>query len=267
MNIRKYLSLTRNGILESLHFRLSMFVMIIGNILYLIVVYFLWKAIYESSGTDVVNGMTFTDTLIYLVLATALFNFMEMYFVWEMGRNIQSGKIVLDLIKPMEYRNFLFWEYSGTYITNFLFSFLPTFIIVSVVTGGAIHFGMNLVYFILSVILAISINYSIDFFVGTICLYTESIWGINIMKQVVVLLFSGATIPIAFFPETLKNVAYALPFQSIFNAPLSLLLSDAPDTALLTQTFGLQIFWVVFMFLLDKVFWKFSLRKITVNGG
>ena len=267
MNIKKYLSLTRNGILESLHFRLSMFVMIVGNILYLIVVYFLWKAIFESSGTDVVNGMTFTDTLIYLVLATALFNFMEMYFVWEMGRNIQSGQIVLDLIKPMEYRNFLFWEYSGTFITHFLFSFLPTFIIVAVVTHGAIHLGMNLVYFAISVILAISINYSIDFFVGTICLYTESIWGINIMKQVVVLLFSGATVPLAFFPETLKNVAYALPFQSIYNAPLSLLLNEAPDQAMLTQTFGLQIFWVIFMFLLDKIFWKISLKKITVNGG
>ena len=141
MNLKKYLALTRAGIIESLQFRLSFIVMVIGNMLYLIVVYFLWKAIYASAGTDVVNGMTFSDTLIYLVLATALYNFMEMYAVWEIGRNIQTGKIVLDLLKPMEYRKLLFWSYSGTFVMQFLFTFLPTFIVVAIVTHGAIPIG------------------------------------------------------------------------------------------------------------------------------
>ena len=125
MKLKKYLTLTRAGIIEALQFRLSFLVMVVGNMLYLIVVYFLWKAIYASAGTDVVNGMTFTDTLIYLVLATALFNFMEMYTVWEIGRNIQSGKIVLDLLKPMEPRSYLFWTYSGNFVVNFFSTFLP----------------------------------------------------------------------------------------------------------------------------------------------
>ena len=92
MNLKKYFTLTRAGIIEGLQFRASAAVMVAGNILYLIVVYFLWKSIYASSGQDIVNGMTFTDTLIYLVLATALFGFMEMYTVFEMGRNIQDGR-------------------------------------------------------------------------------------------------------------------------------------------------------------------------------
>lgn len=267
MKLKKYLALTRAGILESLQFRLSAVVMVIGNILYLIVVYFLWKAIYASSGTDVVNGMTFTDTLLYLVLATALFNFMEMYFVWEMGRCIQSGKIVLDLLKPMKYRKYLFWSYSGTFVTNFFFTFLPTFIIVAAVTHGAIHLGLNLLYFVVSVILAISINYSIDFIVGTICLYTESIWGINMMKQVIVLLFSGATVPLAFFPEPLKTITYYMPFQSIYNAPLSILLNAHPDAKTVVTTLGTQLVWCVVMSVISRAFWKVSVRQITVNGG
>ena len=267
MNLRKYLTLTRAGIIEALQFRLSAFVMFIGNILYLIVVYFLWKAIYASAGTDVVNGMTFSDTLIYLVLATALYSFTEMYAVWEIGRAIQSGKIVLDLLKPMEYRSYLFWSYSGSFVTNFCTTFLPTFLAVCLVTHGAVPLGINLLYFAVSVVMAIIINYSIDFMVGTICLFTESIWGINIMKQVIVLLLSGATIPLAFFPETLRQIAYFLPFQSIYNAPLTILLdgSARPETVL--PILGLQLFWCVFMTLLSKLFWKVSLRQITVNGG
>lgn len=267
MKIKKFLTLTRAGIIESLQFRLGTVVIVIGNILYLIVVYFLWKAIYASAGTDIVNGMTFSDTLIYLVLATALFNFMEMYIVWEIGRNIQSGKIVLDLIKPMKYRQYMFWSYSGSFITNFFFTLLPTFIIVSIVTHGAIHFGINILIFIISVIMAVSINYSIDFIVGTICLYTESIWGINIMKQVIVMLLSGVSIPIAFFPEPLKSIVYYLPFQSIYNAPLSVLLDGNPQLYIILKTLGTQLFWCVIMIVISKLFWKVSVRKITVNGG
>ncbi|MBQ9233336.1 MAG: ABC-2 family transporter protein, partial [Lachnospiraceae bacterium] len=236
-------------------------------LLYLIVIYYLWKAIYASSNTDVVNGMTFSDTLIYLVLATALFNFMEMYTVWEIGRNIQSGKIVLDLLKPMNYRKYLFWSYSGSFITQFFFTFLPTFIIVTFVTHGTIKIGVNLLFFIVSVIMAVSINYSIDFIVGTICLYTESIWGINIMKQVIVLLLSGATIPIAFFPGKLKTVVYYLPFQSIYNSPLSILLDKDPSVNSVINILGVQLIWCVVMMIISKLFWKISIRQITVNGG
>ncbi len=267
MKLKKYLALTRAGIMETLQFRLSFVVMVIGNLLYLIVVYFLWDAIYESAGTDVVNGMTFTDTLIYLVLATALFNFMEMYAVWEIGRNIQSGKIVLDLLKPMEYRKYLFWSFSGSFIAKFMLTFLPTFIAVALVTHGAIPMGINLLYFVLSVVMAVSINYSIDFIVGTICLYTESIWGINIMKQVIVLLLSGATIPLAFFPDTLRTVVNYLPFQSIYNAPLTLLLDGAPTAETVLTTLGTQLIWCIAMMIVSKLFWKVSLRQITVNGG
>ena len=267
MNLKKYLSFTRAGIVEEMQFRASFIIMVVGNLLYLIIVYFLWKAIYASSGSEVVNGMTFEDTLIYLVLATALFNFLDLYVVWQIGRDIQSGKIVLDLVKPIPYRKYIFWSYSGSFVTHFFLTFLPTFIVVSIVTHGAIPLGINLVFFMISVVMAISINYSIDFFVGTICLYTQSIWGINIMKQVIVLLLSGATIPLAFFPETLKNIMYYLPFQSIYNAPLSILLDGDPSAETLLTTLGTQLFWTVAMLVISKLFWKASVKQITVNGG
>ncbi|MBQ4225192.1 MAG: ABC-2 family transporter protein [Oscillospiraceae bacterium] len=267
MKLKRYLALTRAGIIESLQYRIAMIVMVIGNLLYLTLVYFLWRSIYASSGTDIVNGMTFTDTLIYLVLATALFNFMEMYTVWEIGRNIQTGKIVLDLIKPMEYRSYLFWSYSGSFAVQFFTTFLPTFIIVAVLTHGAVPIGINLVWFVISVVIAVTINYSIDFIVGTICLYTESIWGINIMKQVIVLLLSGATIPLAFFPEELHRIVECLPFQSIYNAPLTILLKADPAPAEVLPVIGVQLAWAVVMTAAGCLFWKCSLRQITVNGG
>jgi ABC-2 type transport system permease protein len=138
MNPKRLLAITRAGIMESLHFRLGIFVTLFANLIYLVLVYYLWKAIYDSSGTAVVNGMTFTDTMIYLILATALFNFLEMFVVCDMSRSIQSGKIVLDLLKPMRFRKYTFWSYMGNHIVQFVLTFIPTFIVVMIVTKGAI---------------------------------------------------------------------------------------------------------------------------------
>lgn len=267
MSIGKYLTLTRASMIESLQFRLSTCVVIIGNLIYLILIYFLWKAIYASVNTDSVNGMTFEDTMIYLVLATALFSFMEMYLVWEMGRNIQTGKIILDIIKPMKFPVFMFFQFSGNFIMSFFTTFLPTFIVVYIITCGAIHLGINLLFFIASIVLGLLINFSIDFLIGTTCLYTESTWGVNIMKEVIVLLLSGATVPIAFFPEPLKTIVYYLPFQAIYNTPLRLLIDYSLSFSERFQMLGVQIFWLMIMTVLSHLFWNLSLKRITVNGG
>jgi ABC-2 type transport system permease protein len=87
------------------------------------------------------------------------------------------------------------------------------------------------------------------------------------MKQVIVLLLSGATVPLAFFPDTLRNVVDHLPFQAIYNAPLTLLLDGDPDMKDVCITLGTQLAWCVGMFIVSKLFWKCSIKQITVNGG
>ena len=269
MNPKRLLALTKAGIQESLQFRLGSFVTLFANIIYLILVYFLWKSIYASSGTDVVNGMTFTDTMIYLILATALFNFLEMYVVWDMSRNIQSGKIILDLLKPMEYKTYTFWSYSGNHVVLFFLTFIPTFIIVMFVTHGAIPLGINLVYFIVSVVLALVVNFHIEMLVATLCLYTESTWGINIVKETIVLLLSGASIPLAFFPESARNVVGMMPFRAVYDVPLNVLLGKGGADTLsgAASLWAFQAIWAVILIAVSTLFWNFSVRKITVNGG
>ena len=269
MTLRKYIALLRAGIMESLHFRLGTAVTLFANLIYLVLVYFLWKAVYDSAGVAVVNGMTFTDTMIYLILATALFNFLEMFIVWDMSRSIQSGGIILDLLKPMQYRTYKFWSYSGSHVSQFVLAFIPTFIVVMIVTKGAIPVGLNLVRFIVSVIFALVINFSIEMLVATLCLYTESTWGINIVKETIVLVLSGASIPLAFFPESIRNIISWLPFRAIYDIPLQVLLNKGGSDTLegLAKMWGMQLGWCVILGLAGILFWNHAVKKITVNGG
>ena len=267
--MKRLIALMRAGIIESLQFRLSTAVAVFGNLVYLVLIYFLWKAIYDSAGTDVVNGMTFYDTMIYLVLATAIYNFLVMFIVWDMSREIQSGEIIMHLLKPMRFRKYTFWSYSGAHVIHFFLTFLPTFLVVQWVTDGAIPMGGNLILFVLSLVLALIINFNIEMLVSPICLYTESTWGINIVKETIVLLLSGASIPLAFFPESMRAVVDYLPFRAVYDIPLSILLGkNGTDTIEgLAQALGIQLIWCVVLTIAGNLFWNHAVKQITVNGG
>ena len=53
---KKYLALTRAGIIECINYRMSLAVMVFGNLLYLTLIYFVWKAIFASSGRPSTDG-------------------------------------------------------------------------------------------------------------------------------------------------------------------------------------------------------------------
>lgn len=264
---KKYTAVLRGSIMEALSFRASTLMRIIGNLVYLLIIYFLWKAIFDSSPTDTVNGMTFYDTMIYLVLAAAMFNFMDTFVVWRIGDAYQTGEIVLYLLKPMGYQSYLFLSRVGNCVMSFFATFLPTFIIVYFVTKGSITLGINLLFFLLSILLGMGVNFCIDFLVGTICFYTQSIWGVNIMKEVVVSLLSGATIPLAFFPEMFRKVVDFLPFQAIYHMPLHILTDKTMRLADYMTCLGTQVFWLAVVLGISKLFWKISVKQLTVNGG
>ena len=257
--IKKYLTLTRAGMLDMMQWRSHLFITFLGNIIYLIIIYNLWQAIYASSPEDTVNGMTFTDTMIYLVMATAIYNSLSLWIVWDMSNQIQSGEMILNLVRPMSFRSNMLFSCLGANIMSFIMIFIPTFAIVRVMTGSAIPLGMNLVYFIIAISFALLINFYIDFFVGTICLYTESTWGVDSAKNVVVMLLSGAVIPLAFFPEKFRVIAEYLPFQAIYNIPLRILTGHASTFEEILPMYAVQIFWIVFMYIAGGLFWRKSI--------
>ena len=89
------------------------------------------------------------------------------------------------------------------------------------------------------------------------------------VKECIVLLLSGASIPLAFFPEMLRKLVHYLPFRCIYDTPLNVLLQK-PGYTLgegLVFSLVLQFCWCLALTAAGCAFWNFSLKKITVNGG
>ncbi len=264
---RRYLAFSRASFLETLTFRASLLLSLGGSLIYTAVVCFLWKSIFNSAGTEIVNGMTYPMTLAYVAIAGAVTSSMTIYLVWDIGRDIQSGTIALWFVKPLDYFTMNLFNSVSVIVFSFFINVVPVFILVEILVGWQIPFGINILWFVLSVFLGVIINFCLDFMVGTICLHTQSIWGINIMKEVVVSVLSGVTVPLAFFPDALRQVMMFLPFQAVFNTPLTLMITPNPSTELLIRSFSIQIFWIIVLVIAAKSFFKVSSRVITINGG
>ncbi|HBZ02316.1 MAG TPA: hypothetical protein DEO83_00685 [Lachnospiraceae bacterium] len=83
------------------------------------------------------------------------------------------------------------------------------------------------------------------------------------------MLLSGATIPLAFFPENLRKVVEYLPFRAVYDIPLKMLLkkdgSDSIEGVL--GMLGVQLLWCVVLTVAGNLFWNHAVKRITVNGG
>jgi ABC-2 type transport system permease protein len=77
---------------------------------------------------------------------------------------------------------------------------------------------------------------------------------------------AGAMIPIYLFPEWLKKIAYFLPFQAIFNVPLSIYVGKITGYEILVGV-GMQLFWLSVLAILSFGAWKIAEKKIIVHGG
>lgn len=264
--MKKYLGLSRGSLMESFVYRGHFLFALIGNVLYITLIYFLWKSIYHNAGSQI-NGMTFNDTFMYLTLATSIYSLLMTWTDWDMSRSMLTGNIIQQLIKPANYQIYKLFENFGSAVANFIILFVPSFALIVFVFNGNIVFGANLIIFLLSILLAYLINYNLDFMTGLLSFYTESIWGISMTKEVIVLLFSGAVVPLPFFPEALRRVVELLPFQAIYNIPLQILTNKGLGIMDYASFLGVQVIWAVLLSIAGSLFFRKASKIITVNGG
>ena len=237
----------------------------IGNFIFVIVTWFLWKAIYLNER--VINGMTFEQTFVYLAMATSIFSLFQTSTDWSLSARINNGGIMMDLLKPVRQIHFTFFTSLGFVITNFLAIAVPSLFLMFFVFNVKLVFGLNIPFFLVSIILAYGISFNIDYMVGTTAFYNEAIWGICITKEVVMLFLSGALLPLSFFPDSIRRVAELLPFQAIYNLPLQILVSKTLTPRDYLNAIIIQLFWLAALSIASRLFFHTASRRLTVNGG
>jgi ABC-2 type transport system permease protein len=185
----------------------------------------------------------------------------------DLSQQVTEGKLVMDLIKPVNIQFMYISQALGESIFRLALLTAPTAVVLLLVyplkrPASWLHFAA----FMVSVSMTFFIVAGINFAVGTLAIRLLSILGLLRAKYFLLELFSGLLIPISFFPHSFQTVLSFMPFQYISYVPLLIYLGKIQGIGL-AKAIGMQVFWVLALLAIGDLMWKWSSRKITIQGG
>jgi ABC-2 type transport system permease protein len=263
--MRAYLPIARATYMIGIVYRFGFLFTILGNIVYLGVAYYLWKSIYTYS--DTIRGLTFNETFLYVGLGSAIFILLKTYADWFIHYEIREGNIATYLTKPIDYQIYNLFANLGSLLINLTAITLPTAFVMIFIFHVKVTPGFGLLLFPISLLLAFLISFSIDYFIGLLAFYSESIWGVSITKEIIVTVLSGALIPLQFFPDAIQKVLYWLPFQAIYHTPLMMITRPDQGLPVFLPMLLVQIAWAILLFLLARLFYNQAIKVLRIAGG
>ncbi|MFZ3076922.1 MAG: ABC-2 family transporter protein [Candidatus Aenigmatarchaeota archaeon] len=264
--MRKYLELLRTSFKQSAAYRFEFAIYLIATLVSMSVFFFVWTAIYTYNQTETLGGLTLQQMITYVVVSMAIvpviWNGADRMIYWD----INQGQITNTLTKPLKIQTYIFFRESGSNILAFFTQTLPALILAFFIFKISVPSVIEFAAFSISVLLSLLISFSIAFLVYLSAFWTEKSDGIRRLKEAVIDLFSGFLIPIYLFPLWMQPIFFMLPFQAIFNTPLSIFIGKISGTRILFAI-AVQIFWAAVLLLAGHLIWKKARIKYTAHGG
>jgi ABC-2 type transport system permease protein len=263
--VRLYWAFARVGFVNTLAYRLRYYTGIVTYFIYVSVYYFIWKAIYEHSTS--IEGFDFAHLLTYIGVGWIIRSFYFNNIDQDLAYQVMEGRLAMDLIKPVNIQLMYVARAAGESVFRLALLTIPTAVVLFLVyplrlPASLGHAGA----FLVSVMLSFLIVAAINFAVGTFALRLQSILGLLRAKFFLLELFSGLLLPMTFFPHIVQKILDLLPFQYISYVPMLIYLGKLSGGGL-ARAIALQIFWVAVLLVAGDGLWRWSTRKVIIQGG
>ncbi len=264
MRIKPYLAYSKKCFLGRSAFRFDHILGIISTCLQIFIFWEIYSALYGTSTE--VDGVTMpmvtTNFIISMGLGAALSA--DDYFL---PGKIWDGSISTELLRPISFKGRMIAENIGNSAFNLLFRFVPA-LLIALFTVGIMPPAspVMLILFVLSAVLGYGVLWTISFAVQMTAFWLVNIWSLITIKNVFINVFSGSMIPLWFMPEWLAGFLKFTPFSSIYFTPVQIYLGQLSYGEIALKC-GIQLVWIVLIFLLGDFLWKRGQKKLVVQGG
>ncbi|PEP84918.1 ABC transporter permease [Bacillus pseudomycoides] len=262
--MRKYWEILKSQVKLDINYTAWYWSNMLSNILRVLVIYSFWKAVYENLQ-DIAN-IDLKTMITYAILAMILNNYM-VGMGPELAKKIREGDVAVEIIRPYDLLIKLIAMDLGSKLTRFFRDTIPILFLSFFFLK--INYPMDISTFVISVIsalLGVLIGSQLDLIIGILAFWLTYIWGLRILKDAVILLFSGALIPITLFPNWLQAITNYLPFQAMIYTPVAIYTEQLSGNAMYIAII-IQIIWLIVVFFIIRLVWVYALRNITIYGG
>ena len=262
MYLKKYYAVARNAFRQATAYRLDAGTTLLSSVVFLVLYYAVWSAI-DASGS-IEGGLQ--QVMTYLVAGQIVSNAAFLQTEQFVGYRVRQGTIVNELKRPLSFITHVYFHELGWVVFNTLVKALPIALVglvfLDITLPGPVAAG----YFAVSTFLAFNLVFLLAYANSMFVFWTKVDWSIRMMRNTVTRLLSGVLFPLYLLPDGLQKVFNFLPFRAMADAPIQIFTGQAAGDQIL-RIFGLQMFWIVIMFVVAHLMWRKAKTKLTVQGG
>jgi ABC-2 type transport system permease protein len=244
-----------------LAYRLEVIVMILSAMMVTGLNWSLWTAIFE--GRPTVVGRSAIDLTTYVAVAWIVTTFYATRIDEELGRRFRDGLIATDLLRPWSLQAHLYWRELGRSTMSFALATAPLLVLALTTLPLRVPtHAITWLWFLASLVVAQAVAFGIAWHVGLLAFRTGSTTGLVHLKATLGAVLSGALIPLDLYPEPLRTIVTALPFQALSNVPANLFVERAGPASL-----ALPLAWAVVLWATGSLAFGRSRRRLVIQGG
>lgn len=269
MRNKPYAALFRIRIVNSIQYRVAALGGMATQVAWGFMLILALLAFYESDPASF--PMTAQQAVSYIWMQQA---FIMLFFIWfydsSIFESIESGHVSYDLVRPMDLYSRWFTTTSANRIAMACLRCMPILLL-----GFVLPAPFRLVLpssflqlgaFVVSLLLSMMVVVSFSMLIYISAFFTINSRGVRIVAAVVGDFLAGGTVPIPFFPDNFRRVVELSPFGSMQNMPLLIFGGHFTGTEMLYRM-GLQLFWVVALIAIGRLWLGCALRRVVVQGG
>jgi len=216
---------------------------------------------------DSVGSYDARDAVTYTWLAQGMLMTIYIWGWFEVALRVRSGDVATDLQRPLDFQLYWLAQDLGRAGYHALFRGVPPFLVGALVFDVLVP-GDPVVWlaFTASLVLAVVVSFAFRFLFNLAAFWLLDYRGAGVLAMVASTFFSGQIVPLAFFPDWLETLAWALPFAAMVQAPIEVWLGHAQG-AELVGLLGLQALWAVILLGAGRAVLAAGMRKLVIQGG
>jgi ABC-2 type transport system permease protein len=230
---------------------------------------FAFAAFYRSNPDAF--PMTFSQTASYIWLRQA---FLALFACWmwetDITSSIETGSISYELVRPVDLYNRWFSQSVASRIAQAMLRCSPILIVAfllpepyRLVLPSSVF---QMLLYLLSLMLSLAVVVAFTMIMYISLFRTIAPVGVRYMTATVAEFLSGAYIPLPFFPEAIRKVVEILPFAAMYDIPARIFSGHIAGAGIVNGI-GLQIFWLLVLWGVGRVYMNRALRNVVVQGG
>ncbi|WP_143073217.1 ABC transporter permease [Flavimobilis marinus] len=227
--------------------------------------YYLWQAVFDHRPS--VGSYDFQQMAGYVVLSSLILQYNSFGAGRQLSLMVARGDIAVEMVRPYSLVGRLLAQDVGIKIVELTKSGLALLAVGLVLADETFAAGIaTWLLFIAAVLIGGTAIQLVDIVIGSVAFWTNNTWGLWLVRNSVVALFSGALLPLSFFPGWFQSLSSWLPFSVSLYVPIDLFISEV-DLAEWLSLFARGVIWLAAGALAAVFVVNRAVQRVEVFGG